>query len=228
MASIRFPSAPTLNQNFTASGRTWKWAGSKWLTVPASVQYATSTKVDTLESTLAADLAAKASAADLATKASTADLAAKAPLVSPTFSGTVASQDLTVTGVTKVKPIIETAGIVISGFAGYTFDVKTGAVKYLVLPSTGNGVLNIRGDSSTTLASMLAIGESISIALMITNNTAYGVTGITIDGAAPNSTRWLGGTFPTKSSGAVDVYSFTVVRTGTSNFDLFASMSKFA
>jgi hypothetical protein len=32
MTAIDFPNSPTLNQTFSASGRTWIWDGSKWAT----------------------------------------------------------------------------------------------------------------------------------------------------------------------------------------------------
>ena len=30
MAAIDFPSSPTLNQQFTAAGKTWVWDGARW------------------------------------------------------------------------------------------------------------------------------------------------------------------------------------------------------
>lgn len=35
MAALDFPSSPTLNQIYTANGRTWLWDGSSWVSVPA-------------------------------------------------------------------------------------------------------------------------------------------------------------------------------------------------
>lgn len=32
MAAIDFPNSPTLNQEFTANGRTWTWNGTVWAT----------------------------------------------------------------------------------------------------------------------------------------------------------------------------------------------------
>lgn len=37
MAAIDFPNSPTLNQQFTAAGKTWFWNGSSWnLTIQLS------------------------------------------------------------------------------------------------------------------------------------------------------------------------------------------------
>lgn len=36
MAAIIFPTSPTLNQEFTANGRTWFWTGDVWGTLPSA------------------------------------------------------------------------------------------------------------------------------------------------------------------------------------------------
>lgn len=36
MTAIDFPNSPTLNQEFTSSGRTWKWNGTVWATVAST------------------------------------------------------------------------------------------------------------------------------------------------------------------------------------------------
>jgi hypothetical protein len=155
----------------------------------------------------------------------------KAPLASPTFTGTTTDANLTVTGTTKIKPIIETATLVATGFAGYTFNVKSNAVVYITANATANGTLNIRGDGSTTLASMLAVGESLTVTLLSTNtSTAYYVNAVQVDGTATGvTTKWLGGTAPTSgNASAVDAYTFTVIKTASATFTVFGSVSKFA
>lgn len=158
----------------------------------------------------------------------TTDLAAKAPLASPTFTGTVTAAALTVTGTTKVKPIIETVTQPNINFAGYTFDALTSAIA-TINDGSANGVVNIRGNASTTLNSMLAVGESITVTLIIPQlMTGYYVTGVQIDGGS-TQLRWLGGTAPTSGNiNAHDVYTFTVMKLGVSFFRTYASVSKFA
>lgn len=34
---INFPDSPTLNQQFTANGRTWRWDGSTWVNVGTNI-----------------------------------------------------------------------------------------------------------------------------------------------------------------------------------------------
>jgi len=36
MTAIDFPNSPSVNDQFTASGRTWKWNGTTWESVSTS------------------------------------------------------------------------------------------------------------------------------------------------------------------------------------------------
>jgi hypothetical protein len=37
MAALNFPSSPSLNDLYSANGKTWKWNGVSWVVVPANV-----------------------------------------------------------------------------------------------------------------------------------------------------------------------------------------------
>lgn len=37
MAALNFPSSPTVDDLYTANGKTWKWNGVSWNIVPAGV-----------------------------------------------------------------------------------------------------------------------------------------------------------------------------------------------
>jgi hypothetical protein len=59
--------------------------------------------------------------------------------------------------------------------------------------------------------------------------TAAYPTAITVDGSAPAVIKWLGGTAPTAgNASSIDVYSFTVIKTGSATFTVLASQAKFA
>jgi hypothetical protein len=73
--------------------------------------------------------------------------------------------------------------------------------------------------------------QSVTMALLVqtgATTTAY-PTAITVDGASPTTVKWLGGTAPTAgNASSIDVYSFTVIKTGPAAFTVLASQSKFA
>ena len=64
---------------------------------------------------------------------------------------------------------------------------------------------------------------------MVTNGaTAYYQSSFTIDGTAVTP-KWQGGTAPSAGdASAVDIYTYTIVKTGSAAYTVFASVTKFA
>lgn len=109
------------------------------------------------------------------------------------------------------------------------FDAAAQADLYYTTNASANWTLNVRGDSSTTLASMLDVGDSITVTFKVTNGaTAYYQTAFQIDGAAVTP-KWQGGLAPTGgNASSIDVYTFNIVKTAaTPTYTVFASQTKF-
>jgi hypothetical protein len=89
--------------------------------------------------------------------------------------------------------------------------------------------LNIRGNSGTTVNSMLSTGQSLTIAFAVTNGTtAYYQTGLQIDGSAVTP-KWQGGSSPTSgNASSIDIYSITIIKTGNAAFTVWESQTRFA
>lgn len=119
----------------------------------------------------------------------------------------------------------------LSAFGGaVNFDVLTGGVIFYTATSTANGTVNFRGNSTTTLNSLVGIGVPISVVLIINNTTAYYPTAFTVDGVSVTP-KWVGGTAPTAgNASALDMYSFTIWKTAaTPTWVVFAGgPTKFA
>lgn len=127
------------------------------------------------------------------------------------------------------KAILETATITAAAPAATThFDMLTQAVQYYTTNTANNFTVNIRGNSGTTLDSQMAIGQSMTVALLVTNGgTAYYANAFTIDGTSVTP-KWQGGTAPTSGNiNSIDIYSYTVVKTASATFTVFASQSQF-
>ena len=90
----------------------------------------------------------------------------------------------------------------------------TSGTWYFTGNATSNITLNIRGNGGTTLNSLLSVGESATVALLITNGaTPYYPNVIQVDGSTVTP-RWSGGTAPSAGNASgVDVYSITVIKT---------------
>jgi len=108
-------------------------------------------------------------------------------------------------------------------------DVSTSAVLIYTTNASGNWTLNVRGNSSTTLDSIMSTGEQISVVFESPNGgTAYYPTGFTIDSSAVTP-KWLGGTAPSSgNTSATDVYVYTIRKTAAATFTVLASQNKFA
>lgn len=108
-------------------------------------------------------------------------------------------------------------------------DTLTSAVNIRTVNASGNWTINVRGDGSTTLNSLMAIGSQVSIVFESPQGaTAYYPTAFNVDGSAVVP-KWLGGTAP--SSGNInsnDVYVYTIRKTGAATFTALASQNKFA
>lgn len=146
---------------------------------------------------------------------------------------TIATPTVTAADITggTVDQLQEDWNIVASAATGtINFDLKTASIWYYTSNATANHTINVRGDSSTTLSSLMAVGDSVSVTWANTNGTtAYRVTAVQIDGSAVTP-KWLGGSAPSAgSASAVDLYTFVIVKTAsTPTYTVFASFAKFA
>lgn len=146
-----------------------------------------------------------------------------------------ASSTATLTNKTLSSPVfggasLENAYLTGTGFAGYTFDVTTnGAVQYSTANATANGTVNFRSTSGVSLNTLMATNQSITVVLAVTNGgTAYYPTAYQIDGSSVTP-KWSGGTAPTGgNASAIDVYTFTIIKTGSATFTVLAAQTKFA
>jgi hypothetical protein len=105
------------------------------------------------------------------------------------------------------------------------FDAATQGVLYYTSNATANWTLNVRGTSTTTLSSILAVGDSITVSFLVTNgSTAYYQTAFNIDGSAATP-KYSGGTAPAAgNASAIDAYTYTIVKTAaTPTYTVFGA-----
>ncbi len=108
-------------------------------------------------------------------------------------------------------------------------NILTSGILYYTSDASGNWTLNIRGDGSTTLNDSLATNDSITVVFFATNGaTPYYQTSFTIDGSAVTP-KWQNGTAPSAgNANSIDIYSYTIVKTGNAAFTAFGSQTRFA
>ena len=108
-------------------------------------------------------------------------------------------------------------------------DVLTSGILYYTTDASANWTLNIRGDGSTSLNDSLVTNDSITVVFFVTNGaTPYYQTGFQIDGSSVTP-KWQNGTAPSAgNANSIDIYSYTIVKTGSAAFTAFGSQTKFA
>lgn len=113
--------------------------------------------------------------------------------------------------------------------ANLNFDIITQPTLYLTSSSTANCTVNFRGNSTVTMESFLSTGNSTTVSLMVTNgSTPYKANNVQVDGV-PVTAKWAGGSPPsTGNPNSVDLYSFTIIKTASLNYTIFASLQKYA
>lgn len=110
-----------------------------------------------------------------------------------------------------------------------TFDLATQSILYYTTNASGNWTLNVRGSSGVTLNSLMATGQSITLAFLATQGgTAYYNSALQIDGSSVTP-KWFGGAAPSAgNANGIDVYTYTIIKTGNAAYVVIASLSKFA
>lgn len=143
---------------------------------------------------------------------------------------TVAATTLSATSTTTIYETIEKATVSASGLTGTVqFNWLDGAAVLYTTNAAANWVLNLRGNSGTTLNASIATADAITFMLAVPQGTtAYYPTSLTIDSGA-QTVKWLGGTAPSAgNASSTDVYVYTVIKTASATFTVLASQTKFA
>jgi len=100
---------------------------------------------------------------------------------------------------------------------------------YFTVNATSNFVINITSDGSTSLDSLLSAGQTVTVSVLVTNGaTPYYVTGVTVDSAAVTP-EWQNGAAPSAgNASSIDVYTFSIIKTGSAAFTVLGSNTRFA
>ena len=140
------------------------------------------------------------------------------------------ANNLNAQGTPVLPNAFEVASISATAATGtINYDLATQPVVYYTASASANWTLNVRWNSTTTLNSILQTGQSVTLAFMVTQgSTAYYQTAFQIDGASVTP-KWQGGTAPSAgNASSVDAYVFSILKTGSATYTVFASQTKFA
>jgi hypothetical protein len=109
------------------------------------------------------------------------------------------------------------------------FDVTTQSVLYYTSNATANWTVNFRGSSATPLNTLMTTGQSLTVVFLVQcGSTPYYNNAITIDGTSVTPV-WQGAYSPTAGIAAsLNVYTYTIFKTGSSTFKVLAALTQYA
>ena len=141
-----------------------------------------------------------------------------------TFSGSSSAQAIVLNDAAEIATVSATAA---TGTINY--DITTQAVLYYTTDASANWTLNFRGSSGTSLNTLMTTGQSMTAVFMVTQGgTAYYNNVLQIDGSSVTP-KYQGGTaYTAGNASSIDIYSYTIIKTGNAAFTVLASQTKFA
>jgi len=108
-------------------------------------------------------------------------------------------------------------------------DIKLAAVWKHTIAAAGSFSINLRGDSSTSFSSLLAVGDSCTVVFANTSGSVpFYPSGFFID-SVQIYPKWSGGLSPNSgNSNSIDMYSYVICREGVSAYAVYANQTRFA
>jgi len=108
------------------------------------------------------------------------------------------------------------------------YDVTSQSVLYYTTSASANWTVNVRGNGTTSLNTLMTTGDSLTVVFLVTQGaTAYYNNALQIDGSSVTP-KYQGGTAWTSGNASgIDAYSYTIVKTGSAAFTVFAAQTQF-
>jgi len=140
------------------------------------------------------------------------------------ITGTAYTNGVTVDGTLDIEEVYEKVALDGSTSGTINFDTTTQGIEYYVNNQTANRTINF-----SNVGANLSTGQSLTCTLLMDQgSTAYYLNAYQVDGGAVTP-RWSGGSAPTGGNASgIDVYTFTIIRTGSNTYTVLASQSQYA
>lgn len=127
----------------------------------------------------------------------------------------------------RLQEVLESATIDASTTGAITMDVKTQSIIFYNVNQTANRTVNLRGDGSTSLDALMAVGEAITINLLSQQGaTAYWFNVFQVDGST-QTVKWANAAVTAGQSSSINLYTYTVIKTGSAAFTVLGAQTKY-
>ena len=146
--------------------------------------------------------------------------------IGASVASTGAFTSLTANAVTSLGETTTVSATAATGTINY--DVITQGVLYYTSNASANWTVNFRGNGSTSMNTLMAVGETRTVSFLVTQgSTAYYNNAVTVDGSSVVP-KWQGGSAPTTgNTSGIDVYTYSIIKTASATFTVLASQTQF-
>lgn len=131
-------------------------------------------------------------------------------------------------GFSGVPAIYENANIDASAPGGIVnYNVLEQSVLQYTGAPTANWTMNVRGNSGTSLGSLMVTGQALTVTFIVTQGaTAYYSNAFTIDGTS-YTPKWQGSAPTAGVALKTEIYTYAMIKTST-GYNVFATKSVFS
>lgn len=154
-----------------------------------------------------------------------------APATATTFTAKQTFSGGTGTLSSKFVNALETVTISATAATGtVNYDITSQSSLYYTSNAAGNWTINLRGNGSTSLDSLMATGESVTVSHWVTQGgTAYYNSAVQVDGTTSGvTTKWLGAAPTAGVISSINIYTYCITKTGSATFTVLSSLATFA
>ena len=108
-----------------------------------------------------------------------------------------------------------------------TIKLEDGMVHYFTVAETTTSSPAFTFSNSADLTTKMAIGETVAVTIITTAAAAGYSAALTITGSNNTTTNWVGGSTPSAGgSSGVDIYTYNIIKTGSTQFVVIANLTK--
>lgn len=137
-------------------------------------------------------------------------------------------ETLEVDNIAYLSQVIETVNVLGAPISSSTtINVSSGSIYFYTANATANWTINIT--DTTNLNTTLDAGQAITVVTLVSQgSTARYNTSVSVDGLGPD-VFYLDGSAPTQGTpDGIDVYTYTVIKTGDDLFTVLVSVNNYA
>lgn len=147
----------------------------------------------------------------------------------PTLEALTVTNDSVLSGVRFTAGQLCESVNVVAGTLGSASDIdlSNGMIHYFTTQEVAQAIPNL-SVSDKSVNQIMAVGEAISVVIMLTASASGYMSSMTIDGVSVTP-MWSGGIAPSEGGASgIDVYTLQVIKTADSTYTVLANSSNFA